>query len=66
MLLKGVRERRPEVWEVITDDGRLVPPPRVPSYREGSHREAEVQRGDQPRPDPFGGIGPADAGLAVA
>jgi N-acyl amino acid synthase of PEP-CTERM/exosortase system len=26
MLLQGVKERRREVWEVITDDGRLVPP----------------------------------------
>lgn len=29
-LLEGVRQRRPEVWEVITDDGRLVPPARRP------------------------------------
>ena len=26
-LIEGVRLHRPDVWEVITDDGRLVPQP---------------------------------------
>lgn len=61
ILLNGVRERRREVWEVITDDGRLVPPPAVPSYRKG-----EGQRDELARAGSAGGPGSSRAGLALA
>jgi len=60
ILLKGVRERRREVWEVITDDGRLVPPPAVPSYREGDAPRAEPARAGS-----SSGLEPGQAGLAA-
>jgi N-acyl amino acid synthase of PEP-CTERM/exosortase system len=61
MLLEGVKERRREVWEVITDDGRLAPKrsPRIPA-QPGLRHDAP------PRPDGFGAPHAARPTLAVA
>ncbi len=62
MLLQGVRERRREVWEVITDDGRLMPAPSAV----GAGTDPQAMLDDLPRPEIRLGRDRAAAGLAVA
>jgi N-acyl amino acid synthase of PEP-CTERM/exosortase system len=60
-LLDGVREQRPEVWEVITDDGRLAAPEAARRDRHQAVRHKAAHRLDSlARPDSMG------AELAVA
>jgi N-acyl amino acid synthase of PEP-CTERM/exosortase system len=60
-LLGGVREQRPEVWEVITDDGRLaVPETARPDRRQMARHKAALRLDSLARPDSMG------AELAVA
>lgn len=65
-LLDGVREQRPDVWEVITDDGRLAAPAAaLADRRQTPRRKAADRRGALARPDAVGGT-LAGAELAVA
>lgn len=67
MLLDGVREQRPDVWEVITDDGRLAAPeaPR-PGRRNAVRHTATRQLAALAHADSMTAAARAGAELAVA
>ena len=69
MLLDGVRARRPDVWEVITDAGRLAPRPilvAVPSGQASRPPRAVAPAASSPRAVAPAAISVADDALAVA
>jgi N-acyl amino acid synthase of PEP-CTERM/exosortase system len=66
MLLDGVREQRPDVWEVITDDGRLAVPEGARTDRRQMLRHMAAHQTVRARPDSINAAGLTVAELAVA
>ena len=65
-LLDGVREQRPEVWEVITDDGRLAVPETARPDRRQMVRHTAAHPAVRTRTDSMNTAVLAGAELAVA